>query len=40
MIFAAVHESAFGTGLPNGDVRIHGEFRRVSGLVSACVPSA
>src|SRR6266851_10473763 len=29
--FAAAHESAIGTGLSNGDVRIHGEYWRVSG---------
>jgi hypothetical protein len=31
MLFAAGHESAFGTELLIGDVRFHGEFRRISG---------
>jgi hypothetical protein len=30
VLFAAVHESATGTEPPNGDVRIYGEFWRVS----------
>jgi hypothetical protein len=32
MLFAALHESAVGTRLPNGDVRFHGESWRLSGL--------
>ena len=40
MLFAAVHESVSGTKLPTWSVRFDGEFRRITGPVSAVTERA